>query len=102
MNDTEMHFGDPIPEWPIIREDIHQWVSERCSKSLGEGSQFFSDMEDACPGQTWLEIADWIVGSATPNILQQRLLWHWVQTRCPTVPQSRSQRTCQVSLHESR
>jgi hypothetical protein len=94
MYDAAIHSGDTSPEWPVIREDIHQWVSEQCSQSHGDGSQFFSDIEDACPGQTWLEIAAWIVGSATPNILQQRLLWLWVQTRRRSVRHSRSRRAC--------
>ena len=81
MEDAEIHFVDVVPEWPVIRDDINAWIWERCPDSCWDGSQFLRDMEDECPGQTWLEIADWIVGFTTPNVFQQRLLWQWVQSR---------------------
>lgn len=93
MEDAEIHFVDLVPEWYVIREDINAWIWERRPDSCWNGSQFLRDMEDECPGQTWLEIADWIVGFTTPNVFQQRLLWQWVLSRRSPEPHSRSRGT---------
>jgi hypothetical protein len=96
MQHVEIRRHQPMPDWWEIRDEINQWIVKRENREHGNAGQLLRDIEDQCPGYSWMEIAGWIVGLTIPNIVQQRMLWKWLQT------QTTEARRVKTSLHHSR
>lgn len=73
--------NESIPDWRSLRGRIRRWIAEQNPGDRQDGGQFLREMEDKFQGCSWVEIAGWLVGGTVPSMVQQYMLWEWLQTR---------------------
>ncbi|MDB5334528.1 MAG: hypothetical protein JWN70_147 [Planctomycetaceae bacterium] len=73
--------NESLPDWRSLRARIRRWIAEQNPGDGQDGGQFLREMEAKFQGCSWVEIAGWLVGGTAPSMVQQYMLWEWLQTR---------------------